>query len=46
MRFSQQYQEIGFGVLLLGSVLLMPGGIAGLVDAGVARLRRPRTGPA
>jgi branched-chain amino acid transport system permease protein len=41
MRFAQQYQEIGFGALLLGSVMLMPGGIAGLVTAAAARLRRP-----
>jgi branched-chain amino acid transport system permease protein len=41
LRFSQQYQEIGFGVLLLGSVLLMPRGIAGLLHAVAERLRWP-----
>jgi len=42
LRFSQQYQEIGFGVLLLGSILLMPGGIAGLATTLADRLRRPQ----
>jgi branched-chain amino acid transport system permease protein len=42
LRFSQQYQEIGFGVLLFGSVMLMPGGIAGLFHAAADRIRRPQ----
>lgn len=40
LRFSQLYQEIGNGALLLLFMLLVPNGIWGLVYAMLARLRR------
>jgi hypothetical protein len=39
VRFSQFFQEIGFGLLLMLSILLMPQGVAGLVSSFVARWR-------
>jgi branched-chain amino acid transport system permease protein len=42
LRFSQKFQEIGFGLLLLGTIILIPRGIAGLFEAAMARLRRGR----
>jgi branched-chain amino acid transport system permease protein len=39
LRFSQFFQEIGFGLLLMLSILLMPQGVAGLVSSLVARWR-------
>lgn len=38
LRFSQFFQEIGFGLLLLGAIILMPEGIAGLIRRLAARL--------
>jgi branched-chain amino acid transport system permease protein len=39
LRFSQFFQEIGFGLLLMLSILLMPQGVAGLVSSLSARWR-------
>jgi branched-chain amino acid transport system permease protein len=40
LRFSQFFQEIGFGLLLLGAIILMPEGIAGLIRRLAARVGR------
>jgi branched-chain amino acid transport system permease protein len=40
LRFSQFFQEIGFGLLLLGAIILMPEGIAGLIRRLAARVSR------
>lgn len=45
LRASQLFQEIGFGLLLLLSVILMPRGIAGLVRDALDRTRRRETPP-
>lgn len=39
LRFSQFFQEIGFGLLLMLSILLMPQGVAGLIGSIAARWR-------
>lgn len=40
LRFSQFFQEIGFGLLLMTSIILMPEGIVGLARRIAARRRR------
>jgi branched-chain amino acid transport system permease protein len=40
LRFSEFFQEIGFGLLLLGAIILMPEGIAGLIRRFAARMSR------
>lgn len=42
LRFSQFFQEIGFGLLLMLAILLMPQGVAGLIASLAARWRRSR----